>query len=143
MFIILGGMIECDLANMVYARAGGCRQQETVSRWVKIAGLGHAHRNEEDVSCFDTGCTIRHDRRDMGHRNGPLVAPGGKPFCGACPGESAGIRRIFHVGGGIPISMRTMQTGIFRKSRSLVSDQEFHPAPWRMYGAGKRPQAAT
>ena len=71
MFIIPGGMIECDLANMVAMPAlADADNRETVSRWVKSPVYYVLIENEEGPVLFDTGCHPKAmtDRWDMGNR---------------------------------------------------------------------------
>ena len=76
MFIIPGGMIECDLANMVAMPAlADADNRETVSRWVKSPVYYVLIENEEGHGKQET---------DSG-------GPGGEPFCGKCP-SGAGIQ---------------------------------------------------
>ena len=55
MFIIPGGMIECDLANMVaMPTLADADNKETVSRWVKSPVYYVLIENEEGTILFDT-----------------------------------------------------------------------------------------
>ena len=77
MFIIPGGMIECDLANMVaMPTLADADNKETVSRWVKSPVYYVLIENEEGTILFDTGChpEAMTKRWDMGNRKRTPVA---------------------------------------------------------------------
>mgnify|MGYP000270204044 FL=1 len=94
MFIIPGGMIECDLANMVAMPAlADADNRETVSRWVKSPVYYVLIENEEGPVLFDTGCHPKAmtDRWDMGNRKRTPVALEESHFVVKCP-SGAGIQ---------------------------------------------------
>ena len=77
MFIIPGGMIECDLAHMVaMPTLADADNKETVSRWVKSPVYYVLIENEEGTILFDTGChpEAMTKRWDMGNRKRTPVA---------------------------------------------------------------------
>lgn len=140
MFIIPGGMIECDLANMVAMPAlADADNRETVSRWVKSPVYYVLIENEEGPVLFDTGCHPKAmtDRWDMGNRKRTPVALKESHFVvnallglGYRPDDIPWVvvshLHEDHAGG----------LEFFQKSRILVSDQEFTQT-MRMYGLGR------
>ena len=57
MYIISGGMIQCDLANMVCMPAlGNAREHEVKSIWADSPVTCMLIENEEGLVLFDTGC---------------------------------------------------------------------------------------
>lgn len=140
MYIIPGGMIECDLANMVaMPTLADNENRETVSRWVKSPVYYALIETEEGPVLFDTGCHPKAmtERWDIGNRKRTPVALEESHFVvnalralGYGP-EDVPCVVISHLhedhGGGLEY---------FRKSRILVSDEEFTQT-MRMYGLGR------
>lgn len=140
MYIIPGGMIECDLANMVAMPAlADNDHRERVSRWVKSPVYYVLIENDEGPVLFDTGCHPKAmtERWDMGNRKRTPVALEENHFVVNALG-SLGYRPddipyvvVSHLhedhAGGLEF---------FRKSRILVSDVEFTQT-MQMYGLGR------
>ena len=81
MYIISGGMIQCDLANMVCMPAlGNAREHEVKSIWADSPVTCMLIENEEGLVLFDTGChpDAMKGRWDEGNRMRTPVSIGEK-----------------------------------------------------------------
>ena len=140
MFIIPGGMIECDLANMVaMPTLADADNKETVSRWVKSPVYYVLIENEEGTILFDTGChpEAMTKRWDMGNRKRtPVALEEGHFVVNALAGLGYRPDDITWV---VVSHLHEDHAGgleFFKKSRILVSDREFTQT-MRMYGLGR------